>query len=76
METLGGDMMWFDRFIAQHAALVYYWTLILFYLASPRLAYVFSELVELHAAGNAGLMGIAAHCMLVMHGAAAASHAD
>jgi hypothetical protein len=49
MESLGGDQKWFDRFIAEHAAVVYYWVLIIFYLASPRLAYMFSELVELHA---------------------------
>lgn len=49
MESLGGDQLWFDRFIAQHAALVYYWVLILMYLFSPRLAYAFSELVEWHA---------------------------
>lgn len=62
METLGGDMLWFDRFVAQHAALLYYWVLILMYLASPRLAYVFSELVELHAAGacTAVLVGLSA----------------
>jgi ubiquinol oxidase len=50
MESLGGDQLWFDRFIAQHAALLYYWVLIVIYLFSPKLAYAFSELVELHAA--------------------------
>ncbi|KAF8064601.1 AOX4 [Scenedesmus sp. PABB004] len=50
MESLGGDQLWFDRFLAQHAALAYYWVLIAMYLFSPRLAYAFSELVELHAA--------------------------
>jgi ubiquinol oxidase len=49
MESLGGDQLWFDRFIAQHAALLYYWVLIAIYLFSPKLAYAFSELVELHA---------------------------
>jgi ubiquinol oxidase len=49
MESLGGDQLWFDRFLAEHAALLYFWVLILFYLFSPRLAYMFSELVELHA---------------------------
>eukprot|EP00877_Chromochloris_zofingiensis_P007896 jgi/Chrzof1/335/Cz01g12010.t1 len=49
MEALGGDQLWFDRFLAEHAAILYYWMLILFYLVSPRLAYMFSELVELHA---------------------------
>ncbi|KIZ00464.1 Alternative oxidase 4, chloroplastic/chromoplastic [Monoraphidium neglectum] len=25
MESLGGDLLWFDRFVAEHAALAYYW---------------------------------------------------
>ena len=28
MESLGGDSLWLDRFMAQHGALVYYWVLI------------------------------------------------
>jgi ubiquinol oxidase len=50
MESLGGDQLWFDRFLAEHAALAYYWGLILMYLLSPKNAYAFSELVEHHAA--------------------------
>lgn len=46
MESLGGDQLWWDRFLAQHAAVFYYWVLILFYTLAPRMAYVFSELVE------------------------------
>lgn len=49
MESLGGDVAWVDRFVAEHTAVLYYWMLIIFYLASPRLAYNFMELVELHA---------------------------
>jgi len=49
MEALGGDLMWFDRFIAEHAALVYYWMCIGFYMLAPKNAYQFSELVEWHA---------------------------
>lgn len=49
MESLGGDQLWFDRFVAEHAAIVYYWVLIGMYLLSPKDAYVFSELVEWHA---------------------------
>jgi ubiquinol oxidase len=49
MEALGGDNAWVDRFVAQHAAIVYYWFLVLFYALSPRAAYQFSELVEGHA---------------------------
>ena len=36
MESLGGDQLWLDRFIAEHSAIVYYWLLIAFYLFSPR----------------------------------------
>lgn len=50
MESLGGDQMWWDRFLAQHSAIFYFWVLILFYTFAPRMAYVFSELVEHHAA--------------------------
>jgi ubiquinol oxidase len=49
MESLGGDQLWFDRFLAEHSALLYYWVLILMYLLSPKNAYAFSELVEWHA---------------------------
>lgn len=54
MESLGGDQMWWDRFLAQHSAIFYFWVLILFYTFAPRMAYVFSELVEvsLVAAGQ------------------------
>lgn len=49
MESLGGDTAWFDRFVAQHAAIVYFWLVIVMYALSPRHAYQFSELVEGHA---------------------------
>lgn len=49
MEALGGDQLWIDRFMALHAAIVYYWFLLLFYLVSPKDAYNFSELIEYHA---------------------------
>uniref|UniRef100_A0A0G4HAL7 Ubiquinol oxidase n=1 Tax=Chromera velia CCMP2878 TaxID=1169474 RepID=A0A0G4HAL7_9ALVE len=49
MESLGGDKNWIDRFLAQHAAVLYYWVLVVFYLFSPRLSYLFSELLEGHA---------------------------
>merc|ERR1719240_979252 len=32
MESLGGDQLWLDRFVAQHAAVVYYWILVLTYM--------------------------------------------
>ncbi len=37
------------RFVAEHSAIAYYWLLVFFYLVSPKLAYNFMELVELHA---------------------------
>jgi ubiquinol oxidase len=49
MESLGGDVAWFDRFVADHSAVFYYWLLIVFYLISPKLAYNFMQRVELHA---------------------------
>ncbi len=52
MESLGGDQMWWDRFLAQHSAIFYFWVLILFYTFAPRMAYVFSELVEVRASNT------------------------
>lgn len=49
MEALGGNCHWFDRFAAQHAALVYYWLVVGLFLAAPEHAYNFSLLVEEHA---------------------------
>lgn len=49
MESLGGDQFWVDRFMAQHAAVFYYWVLIAFFAFFPSLAYMFSELVEASA---------------------------
>ncbi|KAJ8906562.1 hypothetical protein NDN08_003055 [Rhodosorus marinus] len=50
MEALGGDALWSDRFLANHAAIVYYWILVITYFLSPSTSYKFSELVENHAA--------------------------
>jgi ubiquinol oxidase len=49
MESLGGNKNWFDRFLAQHTALVYYWVVVFLYIISPSSAYHFMELVEGHA---------------------------
>ena len=49
MESLGGDQYWVDRFLAQHAAVFYYWTVVLFFAVSPSQAYTFSELVEVRS---------------------------
>lgn len=54
MESLGGNALWSDRFLAYHAAIVYYWALILTYLGSPRVAYQFMELLEAHAVDTYG----------------------
>lgn len=50
MESLGGDRLWIDRFLAQHAAFFYYWLCVGLFAASPAAAYSFGELVEAHAA--------------------------
>jgi len=49
MESLGGDTLWWNRFLARHGAMVYYVILIFMYLFNPRLAYLSSELLEMHA---------------------------
>lgn len=54
MEALGGDQLWIDRFMALHAAILYYWVLTGIFLVSPRLAYNFSELIEAHAVDTYG----------------------
>lgn len=28
MESLGGDQLWWDRFVGEHAAVFYYWILV------------------------------------------------
>ena len=54
MESLGGDQLWIDRFLAFHAAIVYYIILVVLFIASPNLAYNFSELIEAHAVDTVG----------------------
>ena len=54
MEALGGDQLWRDRFLAQHAAIVYYYVLLALWALSPTLAYNFSELIEAHAVDTYG----------------------
>jgi ubiquinol oxidase len=49
MESLGGDSLWWNRFIARHGAVAYYVILIVLFLLSPRIAYLSSELLEMHA---------------------------
>lgn len=43
MEELGGSKSWFDRFLAQHTAVAYYWTCVVLYFIKPNLAYNLSE---------------------------------
>lgn len=54
MISLGGDQNWRVRFLAQHAAIVYYFVLIGLWCLSPTLAYNFSELIEAHAVDTYG----------------------
>jgi len=54
MEALGGDQRWSDRFFAQHAAVFYYWVLVVMWLLSPSIAYNFSALIEAHAVDTYG----------------------
>eukprot|EP00197_Chlamydomonas_leiostraca_P008573 CAMPEP_0202884810 /NCGR_PEP_ID=MMETSP1391-20130828/41340_1 /ASSEMBLY_ACC=CAM_ASM_000867 /TAXON_ID=1034604 /ORGANISM="Chlamydomonas leiostraca, Strain SAG 11-49" /LENGTH=484 /DNA_ID=CAMNT_0049568041 /DNA_START=96 /DNA_END=1550 /DNA_ORIENTATION=- len=54
MESLGGDKLWVDRFMAYHAAIAYFWILVVLFIASPGLAYNFSELIEAHAVDTYG----------------------
>ncbi|KAJ0921006.1 putative ubiquinol oxidase (non-electrogenic) [Helianthus annuus] len=49
MEELGGNAWWFDRFLAQHIAIFYYFMTVFMYALSPRMAYHLSECVESHA---------------------------
>ena len=49
MESLGGDIQWWNRFLARHVAMVYYAVLVGLFLVSPRTAYLSSELLERHA---------------------------
>lgn len=49
MESIGGDSLWWNRLLARHGAVAYYVVLMALFMVSPRLAYMCSELLELHA---------------------------
>jgi ubiquinol oxidase len=49
MESLGGDSLWWNRFLARHGAVAYYIILLVLFMLTPKYAYLFSELLELHA---------------------------
>jgi hypothetical protein len=46
MESLGGDLRWVDRFLGEHAAVMYYWVLVVIFMISPAASYQFMEMVE------------------------------
>lgn len=49
MESMGADRLWWNRFLARHSSIAYFVVLLFFYLFTPRLAYLSSELLERHA---------------------------
>jgi len=49
VEELGGNRLFLDRWVAQSAAFVYYWYVVLIYSWNPAAAYHLSELIEDHA---------------------------
>jgi ubiquinol oxidase len=49
MEDLGGNDRYEDRFLAQHMAFAYYWTVVGLYLFAPSFAYNLNRHVEEHA---------------------------
>ena len=49
MESLGGDSLWWNRFLARHGAVAYYIMLLVLFMLTPKYAFLFSELLELHA---------------------------
>ena len=50
MESLGGNEHIRDRLFAKSLVLIYYWTMVLYYMVSPKNAYHINMLVEKHAA--------------------------
>lgn len=54
MESLGGDQLYWVRFMAQHAAIFYFLGLCLLFTVSPSLSYQFSEWLETHAVSTYG----------------------
>ena len=49
MEELGGADKFFDRFLAQHISVAYYWIVVFLYLWNPTMAYNLNQAVEEHA---------------------------
>ena len=46
MEEMGGSDRWADRFVAQHIAVFYYWTVVVAYMYNPTFAYNLNQAVE------------------------------
>lgn len=49
MESLGGNSKWWNRFLARHGGMAYYGVLLILFMVSPKIAYLSSELLEMHA---------------------------
>ena len=49
MERRGGADRWYDRFIAYHLVLIYYWILVGYYFIAPVSAYHLNAGIEFHA---------------------------
>lgn len=48
-ESLGGNALWYDRYLARIGGLVYYWIIVAVYMVNARAAYSFMQQVEEHA---------------------------
>ena len=49
MESLYGDRFWWNRALTRHVAIAYYIVLLVLFAISPKVAYLSSELLEMHA---------------------------
>ena len=49
MENRGGADRWYDRFIAYHLVLIYYWILVGYYFINAKSAYHLNTGIEFHA---------------------------
>ena len=49
MEKRGGADRWYDKFIAYHLVLIYYWILVGYYSVAPKSAYHLNAGIEFHA---------------------------
>ena len=49
MEAREGNKYWIDRFLAKHLVILYYWIMVVYYLADPLDAYDINMKIEKHA---------------------------